>query len=151
MLEGLKHAHSGLRWIVLFLIAFAIISAYSGWKGNKEYTGSHKKIHLFSMIGLHIQVLIGLVLYFLNFGAKVNFSDIGEETGIIRFFTVEHLTAMLIAAVIFTIGYSKAKRLSNDNMKFKTIFIFYTIALVIIFLAIPWPFSIWAKYGGGWG
>jgi hypothetical protein len=48
---------------------------------------------------------------------------------------------MFVAIVLITIGSAKAKRKSNDTQKFKTMLIWFSIALLIIFIAIPWPFS----------
>lgn len=145
MLNGLKHAHSGLRWLLLALILIALINAFSGWRNKKTYSDKDKKIHLFTMIFVHIQVLIGLVLYALNWGGKVDFSQMKET--IIRFYTVEHSFTMLLAMVAFTIGYSRSKKIKETPKRFKTIFIAYLIGLVLILAGIPWPFRI---PGAGW-
>ena len=65
-----------------------------------------------------------------------------------RFFTVEHSLMMTIAMVLITIGHAKSKKKENDTAKFKTIAVFYTIALVLILAAIPWPFR--TALGAGW-
>jgi hypothetical protein len=48
---------------------------------------------------------------------------------------------MLIAIVLITIGSAVAKLKTVQENKFKTMLIWFSIALVIIFIAIPWPFS----------
>ena len=62
-------------------------------------------------------------------------------------FAVEHMTTMIIAVVLITLGYSRAKRRTSDGGKFKAIFWFYLIGLVIMLAGIPWPFR---GYGNGW-
>jgi len=57
------------------------------------------------------------------------------------FFGLIHILLMLIAIILITIGSAIAKRKTSDVEKFKTILIYYSISLLIIFIAIPWPFS----------
>lgn len=144
MLKGLVHAHSGLRWVVLVLLVLAIANALGGWKKGKSYTAGDRKLHLFAMIAVHVQILLGFVLYFLDWGTKVDFSQM--KNAMIRFFTVEHVFIMLIAAVVITIGFSRGKR-KEDTPRFKFIFTTYLIGLLLILAGIPWPFR---ALGAGW-
>ncbi|BDS13615.1 cytochrome B [Aureispira anguillae] len=146
MLEGIKHAHSGLRWIVLILLLLAIVNAFSGWRSKKPYTAQNKKLHLFAMIFVHIQVLIGFISYLLNWGGKVNFGNMSNS--MIRFFTVEHSTMMLLALIAITIGFSKSKKITETPSRFKMIFMAYLIGLLLILAGIPWPFR--TALGAGW-
>ena len=47
----------------------------------------------------------------------------------------------IIAIALITIGFSKHKKKDNSISKFKTIAIFYTIALILILAVIPW--NLW--------
>jgi Kef-type K+ transport system membrane component KefB len=51
---------------------------------------------------------------------------------IYRYYKVEHLSMMIIAIIIITIGNSRSKKLTNAVAKHKTIAIFFGIALLII-------------------
>ena len=51
---------------------------------------------------------------------------------------VEHPLVGIIAITLITIGFSKHKKKTTDAAKFKTIAIFYTIALILILSRIPW-------------
>lgn len=144
MYSGLKHAHSGLRWVVLALIIAAIINALMK-ASSKEYTASDKKLGTFALIATHIQVLLGIVLYFIS--PMVTFGEGWMKNAASRFYGMEHLVMMLLAAVVITIGNAKAKRATTSADKFKKTWIFYLIGLVIIFAGIPWPFR---GIGGGW-
>jgi len=53
-----------------------------------------------------------------------------------RYWTVEHLTAMIIAIILITIGHSKSKKIATSEGKHKTIAIYYTIALLIVIITI---------------
>lgn len=144
MYNGLLHAHSGLRWIALLLLLFAIFNAFrSQTSGN--YLKKDKMINLFAMIMLHIQLLIGLVLYFISPKVKFEGEWIGDP--IYRFYGLEHLIGMLLAIVIITFGRKKAENLKSTRDKHRRVMISYGIGLIIILLSIPWPFR---DLGGAW-
>lgn len=135
----LLRAHSGLRYVVLALLLAAIFTAYSNWRSGKQ---EDSKIYLFALIATHTQLLIGLVLYVMS--PKVNFDLISEK--VFRFFTIEHIFMMLIAIVLITIGRIKSKKMVGAD-RHRTVLYFYTMALIIIIVAIPWPFR---NLGSGW-
>lgn len=141
-MNALIHAHSGLRWVALFLLVFAILNAVKSQASGK-YEKKDKMINLFAMIMLHIQLLIGLILYFMS--SKVAFvegwmsSDVSG--GMYRFYGLEHLLGMVVAIAIVTMGRRKAeKKLKGTRDKHRRILISYTIGLLIILAMIPWPF-----------
>jgi hypothetical protein len=143
MYPGLVHAHSGLRWIALFLLVAAVATAFSRWQSRASFSESNRKLYLFALIAVHTQLVLGLILYFIS--PKVNTSLISDK--IYRFYTVEHTAGMLIAIILITIGYSRAKRLSSATGKHKTVAIFMGLGLLLILASIPWPFRI---LGAGW-
>ncbi len=138
----LNHSHSGLRWLVLLFLVFAIVNAFTA----KSFEKKHKMINLFALISVHLQLVIGIVQYFLS--DKVQFIDGWMKNPLLRFYGMEHLVGMLLAIILITIGYSKAKRKENDVDKFKVIRIYYTIGFLLILLFIPWPFR--TILGGAW-
>lgn len=139
----LVRSHSGLRWIVLGLLVAAIVNATMKKKSG-TYTEGDRKLNLFAMVFLHIQLLIGLVLYFTS--DKVNFEYMFESS-MLRFYGLEHVFGMLLAIILATVGHSKAKRADNASRKHRTIFIAYFFALILIVASIPWPFR---NLGGSW-
>lgn len=142
MHTGILYVHSWLRWVVLVLLVLAIVQAWMGWKGNKAWTATHKKLNLFTLISIHTQLLLGFALYFIGpwFSQLTSNTKVVMKTRALRYFAVEHLFLMLVAIIVFTIGYGRAKRLTDDNKKHKTAAIFFTIALICILASIPWPF-----------
>jgi len=143
MYPGLVHAHSGLRWIALILLLAAVAVAIGKWQGRSGYTDGNRKLYLFTLIAVHTQLLIGLVLYFIS--PKVDFGLLSDK--LYRFYTVEHTTGMLIAIVLITIGYSRSKRATDPTTKQRLVGIFYGLGLLLILASIPWPFRI---PGAGW-
>lgn len=145
MYNGLLHAHSGLRWLALLFLILALVKGISGWMGQKEYTEGDRKMALFALIFTHIQLLLGLALYFIS--PKVTFEAGFMKNALTRFYSVEHIVMMILAIILITIGYSTAKRAADGLAKHKKIVIFYGIGLLIILAAIPWPFR---GLGAGW-
>lgn len=145
MYNGLLHAHSGLRWILLALIIWALAKAFIGWMGNKEYQKSDRLSALFALIFTHIQLLIGLILYFIS--PLVRFGNGVMQDSVARFYTIEHITMMILAIALITFGFSSAKRLEASLAKHKRIAITYGIGLLIMLASIPWPFR---GLGAGW-
>ena len=142
-MSGLTHAHSGLRYVVLALLLAAIFKAF----GQKNtYTEGDRKLNLFTLIATHTQILIGLTLYFMS--EKVQFIGETMSDAFLRFFAVEHVFGMVLAAVLITVGHSKSKKAGDATSKNKKIALFYTLALVLILASIPWPFR--EALGGKW-
>lgn len=139
----LKHAHSGIRWALLAFLILAIVVAFQRAKKNGTFDPKDRSIPLFAMILLHLQVLLGLVLYFIS--PHVQFAASTMKDSTLRFYTVEHILMMVIAAVLITIGWSKAKKSPANS--WKLIFKYYLISLIIILVAIPWPFR---NLSAGW-
>jgi hypothetical protein len=128
------HLHSGFRYIVLLLVLLAILIAWAGWLGKKSYSEGNRKLNLFALISVHTQFLIGLILYFLS--PLVQFNSQTMKQPDTRYWTVEHLTAMIIAIVLITIGHSKSKKNTTPGGKHQSIAIYYTAALLIIIATI---------------
>lgn len=144
MYPMLTHAHSGIRWIVIGLLIYAIYNSFSKMNGKKVFGAGDRKINLFAMAATHLQIILGFVLYTKS-PKVINGGDMSNS--LIRFFTIEHMVYMLIAAVLITIGYAWSKR-TSDEKKAKIAFWFYLIAFIIILIGIPWPFR--EELGGAW-
>lgn len=134
--------HSILRWAVVVLGLWAVLSALFAVVSKREYRSADNKISLFFMISCDIQLLLGLVLYFTGMWFEKVKSGMGEvmKDPAERFFAVEHALMMIIAWLLVHVGRSMAKRADTDAQKHKRTLIYFGIALVIILAMIPWPF-----------
>lgn len=137
----LKIIHSYWAYLVLLLLVLSTANALIGLASKREYSAKDFRISLLTLITSHIQLLIGIILYFTN-NYVSQFSELGMgeimKNSALRSTLVEHPTTMIIALALITIGYSKHKRKLTSKPKFKTLSIFYTIALVLILSKIPW-------------
>lgn len=141
MYETILSVHSYWAYIVLIILIIAAVNALIKTFGDKEYEAKDFRISLFTLIVSHIQLLIGLILYFVSPRLQL-FSELGMggvmKDSINRLYLVEHPLINIIAVALITIGYSKHKKKLTSNAKLKTIAIFYTIALVLFLSRIPW-------------
>lgn len=141
MYSTLQLLHSYWAYLVLIMLAVAFINAASGLTKQSPYGEKDLRLPLFALIVSHIQLLIAIPLYFVspyfdilsNGGMGVAMKDAN-----LRLFLVEHPLTMLIAITLITIGFSKHKRKDTDKGKFKTVAIFYGIALLLVLSRIPW-------------
>lgn len=143
MYASLIFFHSIIRWFVLSSLIFAIYRAYHGYKSNSVFTRTDDSVRHWTATISHIQLTIGSVLYFTSPLIKFFLANFKEHIHNIdlTFFGIAHILLMTISVVIITIGSALAKRKSTDKEKFRTMLVYFFIALLIIFLAIPWPFS----------
>jgi len=134
MYKLLIQAHSYNRYIVLILLVAVIVKALSGWLGKKPFDTGDNKVSLFLFIFTHIQLLLGLILYFVS--PAVQFGADTMKVKEIRYWTVEHIFGMLIAIVLITVARTTMKKMTSAEAKHKRLFIFNFIALVIIIAVI---------------
>lgn len=128
--------HSIIRFVVLFAAIISIVLAFAGWFGNKEYTKGNKIINLITLISSHIQLVVGLILYFISPNVLTANMGAAMKNDTLRYWTVEHISMMIIAIVFITIGYSKSKKVIASVEKHRTIAIFFTLAAIIVVVAI---------------
>jgi hypothetical protein len=141
MYTGLLHTHNLFRWLVLIAAFVAIILAFAGWMGKKEWKKSDNLAGLLLTIFIDIQFLVGIILYaFVSPVTKAAFADFGAamKNADLRFYAVEHILVMIIALAIIHIGRSKSKKAATPVKQHKAAAIFYTIGLILILSVIPW-------------
>ena len=144
MYTALLFLHSLLRWFMLVLSIIAIYKSYTGMKGGKPFTAGDKKVGLFLMISAHTTLLIGLYQWLVGPWGLKNIENMGfgavMKDDVARFYAVEHMTGMIIAIILITIGRGVSKKNIPDAAKHKKTFWFFLVALLIILVSIPWPF-----------
>jgi len=93
------------------------------------------------MLSMDIQLLTGLGLYFMGewFERLKHLGDNMKDAKL-RFFTMEHALLMIIAWILVHVGRVVVKKAPASSAKFKKSLIFFGIVLLLILIAIPWPF-----------
>jgi heme A synthase len=139
-----KMIHSYWAYLVLLILIIAVFNAIIGFTSKKEFKAKDLRISLFALITAHIQLILGLIAYYTSiYYETMRNVGMGEvmKNSELRKPLIEHPLLILIAITLITIGFSKHKKKTDDSSKFKTIAIFYTIALILILAVIPW--NLW--------
>ncbi|MBK1896559.1 hypothetical protein [Chryseobacterium paridis] len=143
MYQTLTFLHSTFRWLVLLSLIYAIFRAYKGYTSNTLFSKTDDSVRHWTATIAHIQLVLGITLYsqspIVSYFWK-NFNTAKESFDLL-FFGLIHIFLMLVSIIIITIGSALAKRKETDKEKFKTMLIWFCLGLLIIFIAIPWPFS----------
>jgi NADH:ubiquinone oxidoreductase subunit 2 (subunit N) len=136
MYETIQSVHSILAYAALGLLLLTSINAIFGLTSKKLFTDKDLRLSLFTLIICHIQLLVGLILYFVS---PLGLEQLGNmKDAAMRLTSLEHPLTNIIALVLITIGWSKHKKEESNNGKFKKIAIFYTIGLILLLAMIPW-------------
>lgn len=149
MHSGLLALHSYLRWAVLLFLGVSAARALAGWTRRRPYTAADRRLGLFAMISLDLQLVIGLALYF---GTSTITHAAWAHLGVamkqveMRFWAVEHISLMLLAAFVIHLGRVLARRAADDRARQARMAFATLVGLALILMAIPWPFR-----GGGIG
>lgn len=130
MYTGLLHTHSLLRYFILIMLVVVIVKALMGLINKQPYGKWDNKLGLYLFIFTHMQLLFGLILYFVS--PRVQFGSTTMSDKLTRYWTVEHITAMLIAVVLITLARTTSKRMTDDIVKHRRMLTFNSLALVVI-------------------
>ncbi len=113
--------HGELRWIVAVLAVVIIIKFAIGWLGRRNYTSLDRTLLMAYTILLDINVLLGLVLLFINGGFS------GPR--------IEHATTMLLAVIA---GHMTAlwRRSTDSPTKYRNQLLLVALSLLLVFFGV---------------
>jgi hypothetical protein len=135
--------HSLMRWVVVIVGLVAVVRFLAGWLGKKEWTSLDTRLLSIFPMTVDIQLLLGLLLYFLLSPISTSaLRDFGGamSNAVLRFYAVEHLFMMILALVVAHVGSMLARKGTVTSARFRLAGLLFLAAMIIIFLAIPWPF-----------
>ena len=144
MYQTLLILHSWSRWFVLIFGLIAVYRAYVGWTGRRPFVKCrqrHERQPFRALCGC--RCIIGFGLYFglspWGLNAMKQAGAMKDPTA--RFFGMEHVVVMILAAILAQVGRLAIKKTSDDTLKHKKAFTYFGIALLLVLLMIPW--GIW--------
>jgi uncharacterized membrane protein len=139
MYTGLQHTHSGLAYLALLALVLVIIWALVGALSGRDFQEKDRKIALIAFILCHIQLLVGLILYLvspLGYSLLAGGGAMADATA--RLTALEHPLINILAIVLISVGFIRAKKLESSTAKFRSIYMMYAVGLVLILSRIPW-------------
>ncbi|APJ03268.1 hypothetical protein [Silvanigrella aquatica] len=142
MYDVILFIHSWLRWIVTFCLIIVLFRSFSGWIKSSAYLKFDKIMGGIFIGFTHLQLLIGLFLYFSLSpitNMAMNNMGVAMKNQSLRFWAVEHIVAMIIFVIFVQLGRTLSKKAQNSITKHKKCAIYNTIALLILIAGMPWP------------
>ncbi|EDP96625.1 hypothetical protein U8527_21875 [Kordia algicida OT-1] len=139
MYETIQMLHSYWAYFVLIMLIAAVGNAIIGYATNRKFAVKDLRVSLFALIFTHLQLVIGIILYFISVkgfqmiqqnGMKLESAD--------RLQALEHPVVGILAIVLITIGWSKHKKAQTDKRAFGKIALFYGLGLLLILSRLPW-------------
>ena len=141
MYSILKNIHSYWAYLVLLVLILCIFNAITGKINGKDFESRDLRLSLFGLIFSHLQLLVGLILYFV-FPWFDQWSNLGMggvmKDAQARLFLVEHPFTNILAIALITIGWSVHKQQSDPSKKFLRIALLYGLGLLLLMSRIPW-------------
>lgn len=132
--------HSWNRWLILIAGVIVIAAAIKGLSSKTEYSSSQRKWSLIFLSSLHLQLLIGILMYFfispLTMQALNDFGAAMKDS-VLRFWAVEHAFVNIIAIGLAQTGSILVKKRNDSAGKHKRTLIWSGIALLLILAMIP--------------
>ena len=140
MYSILKTVHSYWAFFALSILFIAILNALIKIKSKKSFNSVDLRISLFGLIFSHIQLLIGVILYFISpwFDQWASLGIGVMKNNDSRLYLVEHPITNILAILFITIGWSLHKKQSESSKKFLRIILFYGVGYVLLLSRIPW-------------
>jgi predicted acyltransferase len=136
---ALKHAHSGLAYLALLALILVILWSLVGALSGREFQEKDRKIALIAFILCHVQLLVGLILYFVSpVGYELLSGGEAMSNPVARLTALEHPLINIVAIVLISVGFIRAKKLESSKAKFRSIYMLYAVGLVLILSRIPW-------------
>ncbi len=139
MYTGLQHTHSGLAYLALLALVLVILWALVGALSGREFQEKDRKIALVAFILCHIQLLVGLILYFVSpIGYALLSGGGAMSDATARLTALEHPAINILAIILISVGFIRAKKLESSKAKFRSIYMLYAVGLLLILSRIPW-------------
>jgi heme A synthase len=132
--------HSWIRWFALIAVFGVLFAAIRGKVQGSQSIAD--RWGLFAMLALDLQMLLGLLLYLV---VSPNMAEIRAHFGEamqnpqLRFWAVEHLTAMIVAVVVAHVGRVLARKAKTTDSKRRRLLACFGVVTVALLLGTPWP------------
>ncbi|MFZ4861043.1 hypothetical protein ACL9RF_02570 [Sphingobacterium sp. Mn56C] len=134
--------HSGVRWLLLGSLLYALFMAVKGLLLAEPFGRTAHGIRSLTVTLAHLQLMMGMLMYIKSpFVGQQAFEWPTAWPNPYFFFRYIHIGLMILAVVLLTIGSSKVKRTGVDSQQYRLLLLWFLAAFVVMFLAIPWPFS----------
>jgi succinate dehydrogenase/fumarate reductase cytochrome b subunit len=124
-------------WAAVAMLLFSVLISIIILIGKDENCfAKRQNIFKFTKWLFYFQAVLGFALFLIS--PMVDFGEgfMKDETR--RFYGMEHPVMMLIVVGLLAVGLFRAKRKASPLHSIRSIFIYYTLALVVVGMMVPW-------------
>ena len=141
MLDIIRVIHSIVRWLVVLVGLWAVVRAWLGLFVGRNWNSWDRMAGQFFITALDFQLLLGVLLFFLNTEARSAVQDISISVPLasLGFSIFRHVGFTLLAAIIAHLGSRSTRKAATTRTRFARAALLFTLALVLLYFAIPWP------------
>lgn len=132
-----KNLHGIFAYLSLVLIALSIAYAMYGLTKKIAANKTSKIIFMMGLSAVHLQLIIGFLIYFLSPLGISNISGEMMKNPVSRLYAMEHPIMMVLGIILVTFGYVKFKKSVEGNAKFRNVAIFYTLGMLCFLSRMP--------------
>lgn len=132
----LKEIHSQWAYLVILMVFIITLITFIKYFQKARVDKTIRKISFFTMITVHLQLLFGIILYFISPMVIIGSSTMKISAH--RFYAVEHPIAMIIAIILITVANAQLKRATHFRIKIPVFFL-----LGLVFISSRIPYKVW--------
>ena len=141
MLDIIQAIHSIVRWLVVLVGLWAVMRAWFGLFVRRNWNSWDRMSGQFFITALDFQLLLGVLLFFLSSEARSAVQDISISAPLasLGLSIFRHVGFTLLAALIAHLGSRSTRKAATTRTRFARVALLFTLALVLLYIAIPWP------------
>src|SRR5690606_4254085 len=127
------------------VVALGLLAIYRGWRGSvqrRPWTTGDTGVSLAFAAALDMQLVVGVVLWLYSPISILGIHelDLGLRDRVLRFWTFEHPTLMLLGIVLAHVGLLRILRVTDLDRRHRAVVLYFGLALLLVLAGIPWPF-----------
>jgi len=133
-ISGFLNLYNYCEKLTVILIILALSNSFIGIISKRQFRIYDFRIPLFSLIFTIIFLIIGLFLFFLNFGLSIWESNNTLPENFISnsVFDFKINLVNIFSVIIISVGWSLHRKTNDSLKKFVRIFVFYLLGLLIL-------------------
>jgi len=134
--------HSCVRWLVVLITLANLASALDGIRRRRPWIPSDARL-VRAWVGIvDVQLVLGMAMYFELSPITEHLPGLAAIWSVpaLRFFAIRHPLAMLGVVLLAHAGGISARRLGSAPQRFGRVARSAGTALLLLVVAVPWPF-----------
>lgn len=129
--------HGFVSSIFTIIAIIIIYRSIRGWSFKKAYTKWDNNISILFLVFLYIQLILGILLYFVlgnQTGGASNMEEAAQQLSL-RFWALEHFAIMIFTLFLSQMGWIFIRKSQLDVNKHKNTVFYFGISILLIIIS----------------